>query len=34
METRKKDWTNILFLSLTPVVGIFGTAAYAFKFGV
>ena len=34
METRKKDWTNILFLSLTPLVGIFGTAAYAFKFGV
>jgi stearoyl-CoA desaturase (delta-9 desaturase) len=34
MEPRKKDWTNILFLSLTPVIGIFGTAAYALKFGV
>jgi stearoyl-CoA desaturase (delta-9 desaturase) len=34
MEARKKDWTNILFLSLTPVIGIFGTAAYVWKFGV
>jgi len=32
--SRQKDWTNILFLSLTPVIGVFGTAAYAFKFGV
>ena len=31
---QKKDWTNILFLSLTPIVGIFGTLAYALKFGV
>jgi len=26
---RKKDWTNILFLSLTPVIGIFGAYAGA-----
>ncbi len=31
---REKDWTNILFLSLTPVIGIFGTGAYALFFGV
>ena len=31
---RQKDWTNILFLSLTPIIGVFGTAAYALKFGV
>jgi len=31
---KKKDWTNILFLSLTPVIGIFGTAAYVWRFGV
>jgi len=31
---RKKDWTNILFLSLTPVIGVVGTLAYALKFGV
>ncbi|MEO8348772.1 MAG: acyl-CoA desaturase [Acidobacteriota bacterium] len=31
---RPKDWTNILFLSLTPVIGVFGTLAYALKFGV
>ncbi len=34
MEKREKDWTNIAFLSLTPIVGIFGTAAYALRFGV
>jgi len=34
MEKREKDWTNILFLSLTPVIGIFGTLAYSLKFGV
>ncbi|HVE66286.1 MAG TPA: acyl-CoA desaturase, partial [Thermoanaerobaculia bacterium] len=31
---RPKDWTNILFLSLTPLIGVFGTLAYALKFGV
>jgi len=34
MQKRRKDWGNILFLSLTPVVGVFGTAAYAIAFGV
>ena len=27
IEARKKDWVNILFLTLTPVLGIAGTAA-------
>lgn len=31
---RKKDWVNIIFLSLTPVIGVAGTAAYALFFGV
>jgi stearoyl-CoA desaturase (Delta-9 desaturase) len=31
---RKKDWVNISFLSLTPVIGVAGTAAYALFFGV
>jgi stearoyl-CoA desaturase (delta-9 desaturase) len=30
----KKNWVNILFLSLTPIIGIFGTTAYAIAFGV
>ena len=34
MQKRRKDWVNILFLSLTPVIGVFGTAAYAIAFGV
>ena len=34
METRRKDWVNILFLSLTPVIGVAGTAAYALTHGV
>lgn len=29
----KKDWTNILFLTLTPVIGIAGTAAYTYSRG-
>lgn len=29
----KKDWVNILFLTLTPVIGIVGTAAYTWKVG-
>jgi stearoyl-CoA desaturase (Delta-9 desaturase) len=33
-EKKKKDWINIAFLSLTPVIGVFGTAAYALTFGV
>jgi stearoyl-CoA desaturase (delta-9 desaturase) len=31
---KKKDWINIAFLSLTPLIGVFGTAAYALTFGV
>lgn len=34
MQRRPKDWTNILFICLTPVVGLAGTAAYAFRYGV
>ena len=34
METRRKDWTNILFLCGSPVVGVLGTAAYALRYGV
>ncbi len=34
MQDRKKDWINILFLSLTPVIGVLGTAAYAIAYGV
>jgi stearoyl-CoA desaturase (delta-9 desaturase) len=30
----KKNWLNILFLSLTPVIGVLGTAAYALVNGV
>jgi len=30
----RKSWVNILFLSLTPVIGVVGTAAYAIAFGV
>lgn len=30
----RKSWVNILFLSLTPVIGVAGTAAYAIAFGV
>jgi len=34
MQNRKKDWVNILFLSLTPLIGVFGTAAYVIAFGI
>lgn len=37
METKpakQKDWINILFLSLTPLIGVFGTAAYAWRNGI
>ncbi|MGH9316427.1 MAG: fatty acid desaturase [Thermoanaerobaculia bacterium] len=34
MRRTDKDWVNIAFLSLTPVIGTLGTAAYAFFFGV
>lgn len=31
---RRKNWLNILFLSLSPVIGVLGTAAYAVVCGV
>ena len=34
MRARQKDWVNILFLALTPILGVFGTAAYAIAYGV
>jgi fatty-acid desaturase len=34
VQELKKNWVNILFLSLTPVIGIFGTLAYAIAYGV
>ncbi len=34
MKEPKKDWVNILFLALTPVIGVMGTAVYAIAFGV
>jgi stearoyl-CoA desaturase (delta-9 desaturase) len=34
MQQRSKDWVNILFLSLTPVIGVLGTLAYGVVFGV
>lgn len=29
----QKDWVNIVFLSLTPIIGVAGTAAYTYFFG-
>jgi stearoyl-CoA desaturase (delta-9 desaturase) len=34
LDQPKKDWVNILFLSLTPVIGGLGTLLYAIRFGV
>lgn len=34
MQGRRRSWLNILFLSLSPVIGVAGTAAYAIAFGV
>ncbi|HUM01666.1 MAG TPA: fatty acid desaturase [Thermoanaerobaculia bacterium] len=34
MQDRERDWTNILFLVLSPIVGLVGTAFYASRFGV
>ena len=34
LQGRQKDWINILFLSLTPIIGVAGTAAYAIAFGI
>jgi stearoyl-CoA desaturase (delta-9 desaturase) len=33
-QQRPKAWGNIIFLSLTPVIGVAGTAAYAIAYGV
>ncbi len=33
MEAPQKDWVNIVFLSLTPVIGILGTALYTWRHG-
>jgi stearoyl-CoA desaturase (delta-9 desaturase) len=32
-QVQKKDWVNIAFLSLTPVIGIVGTALYTWRNG-
>ena len=32
-EARKKDWVNIAFLTLTPLIGIVGTALYTWQNG-
>ena len=34
MQDRERDWTNILFLILSPIVGIGGTILYAVNSGV
>ena len=33
IESQKKDWVNILFLTLTPVIGVAGTALYTWRHG-
>jgi stearoyl-CoA desaturase (delta-9 desaturase) len=33
INTQKKDWVNIIFLTLTPVIGVLGTAVYTFRHG-
>jgi stearoyl-CoA desaturase (Delta-9 desaturase) len=32
-KSRELDWTNILFLSLTPIIGVFGTIAWTLHKG-
>src|SRR5688572_33425612 len=32
-KQQQKDWVNILFLTITPVIGILGTAAYTWYAG-
>ena len=34
MDHRPKDWTNILFLLLSPLAGLGGTWAYASRYGI
>ena len=33
MQTSRKDWINIAFLTFTPVVGVVGTALYTWHSG-
>jgi stearoyl-CoA desaturase (delta-9 desaturase) len=33
-ETRSYDWVNIAFLAITPLIAVFGTAWYAWHYGV
>jgi stearoyl-CoA desaturase (delta-9 desaturase) len=33
IKQQKKDWVNILFLTLTPIIGIVGTAVYTMRAG-
>src|SRR5258708_18165277 len=32
-HTRKKDWINIIFLTLTPIIGLAGTAVLSLRHG-
>jgi len=32
-RTQEKDWINIIFLTLTPIVGVIGTAAWTWRHG-
>jgi stearoyl-CoA desaturase (delta-9 desaturase) len=32
-ETREKDWINIVFFTLTPIIGVVGTALYTWHVG-
>jgi len=32
-HTRKKDWINIIFLTLTPIIGLAGTAVWTWRHG-
>ena len=34
MKERKKDWVIISFFMLSPILGVLGTALYAWKFGI
>jgi stearoyl-CoA desaturase (delta-9 desaturase) len=34
IKAQQKDWVNIIFLTLTPVIGIAGTALYTWKNGI
>lgn len=33
MQQRSKDWVNIIFLTLTPLIGVLGTALYTWRYG-